>query len=246
MDTLHEFYVYTKGVEYLIAVAFLLLFPYFWSYLDSPRKVRKAATEPRLEPAHVHQVPAGVFVGPGHAWLRLLPKGAVTLGAGRLPVLLLGGLDRIVASEPGTEVRRGEPLAVLHRNGRTLTLPSPVDGKVVEVNPRIGSDPGLLAADPFGQGWLVRLSPKNLGAAAHDMFVAERAGAWMRQELAKLRDLVVGLATPSPQAQLTDGGLPVAGLASRLTDDAWKELCDRLFTVQHSAGERPAPRPTLY
>lgn len=232
MNTLHEFYVYTKGIEYLIAVAFLLLFPLFWSYLDKPRKVEKAAREPRLEPAHVHQIPAGVFVGPGHAWLRLQPKGAVTLGAGRLPVLLLGGLDRVEASEPGTEVRRGEPLAVLHRNGRTVTLPSPVDGKVVEVNPRIGSDPTLSAEDPFGQGWLVRLSPKNLGAAVQSLFVAERAGAWMREELAQLRDLVVGLAAPSPQAQLTDGGLPVTGLASRLPDEAWEELSERFFAVE--------------
>lgn len=241
MDTLHEFYVYTKGIEYLIAVAFLLLFPLFWRYLDTPRKVPKAAREPRLEPARVHQVPAGAFVGPGHAWLRLQPKGAVTLGAGHLPVLLLGGLDRVEAREPGTEVHRGEPLAVLHKNGRSINLPSPVDGKVLGVNPLIGSDPGQIAEDPFGHGWLVRLSPKNLGAAAHDMFVAERAGAWMRQELAKLRDLVVGLAAPSPQVQLTDGGLPVVGLASQLTDDAWREVSDRLFTVErptHSPEER--------
>jgi len=147
-------------------------------------------------------------------------------------VLLLGGLDRIEASEPGTEVRRGEPLAVLHRNGRSVTLPSPVDGKVLAVNPRIVSDPALSAEDPFGQGWLVRLSPKNLGAAVQDLFVAERAGAWMRQELAHLRDLVVGLSAPSPQVQLTDGGLPVTGLASRLPDEAWKELCDRLFALE--------------
>jgi hypothetical protein len=30
MQTLHDFYVVTKGHEYLIAVAFLLLFPLFW------------------------------------------------------------------------------------------------------------------------------------------------------------------------------------------------------------------------
>lgn len=238
MDTLHEFYVYTKGIEYLIAVGFLLLFPLFWSYLDTPRKARKPAREPRLEPAYVHQVPAGVFVGPGHAWLRLQPKGAVTLGAGRLPVLLLGGLDQVEAGEPGVEVRRGDPLAVLHRNGRSVTLRSPVDGTLVGVNPRVGSDPGLVTDDPFGQGWLVRLSPKNLGAAVHDLFVAERAGAWMRQELAKLRDLVVGLTGPSPEAQLTDGGLPVAGLASRLTDEAWEEISERFFPV-----ERPTHKP---
>jgi len=30
METLHDFIVVTKGYEYIIAVAFLVLFPLFW------------------------------------------------------------------------------------------------------------------------------------------------------------------------------------------------------------------------
>lgn len=34
METLHEFYVLTKGNEYLIAVAYLILFPLLWKLLN--------------------------------------------------------------------------------------------------------------------------------------------------------------------------------------------------------------------
>jgi hypothetical protein len=38
MHTLHEFYLVTKGHEYLIAVAFMVLFPVFWKLIVGPRR----------------------------------------------------------------------------------------------------------------------------------------------------------------------------------------------------------------
>ncbi len=34
---------------------------------------------------------------------------------------------------------------------------SPIGGTVVEVNPALEADPGLVNRDPFGEGWLFRL-----------------------------------------------------------------------------------------
>lgn len=233
MDTLHEFFVYTKSVEYLIAVTFLILFPTFWILIHRRRTAPETATarapeHHRLAP---DQVPAGVFLGPGHAWLRLEGSGAVRIGAGGLPVELLGGLDRAELRPPGTEVRRGEPLAVLRRGDRTLTLPSPVSGTIAHVNPEVEADPQQVARDPFASGWLLKVLPQGLDGAVKQMFVAEEAVAWMRLELQRLRDAVAGLTTFSPVPSLPDGGLPVQGLATSIPDDAWDELSAQFFTL---------------
>ena len=37
-------------------------------------------------------------------------------------------------------------------------LYSPVDGEVTEVNPEIDDDPGLVNSDPYGAGWLFKVS----------------------------------------------------------------------------------------
>lgn len=44
MHTLHEFFTMTKGVEYLIAVTFLIIFPAFWILLMKKKddKTKKA------------------------------------------------------------------------------------------------------------------------------------------------------------------------------------------------------------
>ena len=36
-----------------------------------------------------------------------------------------------------------------------------VAGTIVEVNPALEDDPGLLNTDPFGDGWLVKLRPAD-------------------------------------------------------------------------------------
>ena len=41
MHTLHEFFTMTKGVEYLIAVTFLIVFPAFWIILNKDKNKNK-------------------------------------------------------------------------------------------------------------------------------------------------------------------------------------------------------------
>ena len=41
MHSLHEFFTMTKGVEYLIAVTFLIVFPIFWIFLSKKKKTVK-------------------------------------------------------------------------------------------------------------------------------------------------------------------------------------------------------------
>jgi len=241
MYTLHEFFVFTKSVEYLIAVSFLILFPVFWVLIHRQRRApetARAQERARLAPDHV---PAGIFLGPGHTWLRL-DGGAVRIGAGGLPLELLGGLDRAELKPAGTEVRRGEPVAVLRRGERTVTLPSPVDGTIAGVNPEVEADPQQVARDPFAGGWLLKVLPRGLDGAVKQMFVAEEAVDWMRRELQRLRDAVAGFGTVSAVPTLPDGGLPVAGLAAAIPDQEWNELNTQFFTLPPTAaGDSSSP-----
>jgi hypothetical protein len=127
-------------------------------------------------------------------------------------------------------VHRGDPAAVLRKGGREVKLRTPVDGEVTAVNAALAGRPETLAERPFGGGWLVTLAPRNLGAAIRRMFVAEGAVEWMRRELARLREALVGLGGGElAGATLPDGGLPVEGLAERLTDEGWRSLSAELF-----------------
>jgi glycine cleavage system H protein len=184
-------------------------------------------------PVDLASVPDGVFLGPGHTWLELEPAGAVRVGVDRLAPTLLGGVETIAAVPAGTEVRRGDRLALLRKGERTVEVRSPVDGVVTAANAELAADPGRLAAEPFGAGWLLRLKPRELAASLRRLFIAEEAREFLRNELANLREFLVGLSLSRERALATatlpDGGLPVEGLAARLPAEDWSALTERFF-----------------
>lgn len=189
-----------------------------------PRRVTVRA------PAELGQVPGGVFLGPGHAWVTLDPAGAVRVGTDRLATTLLGGVDRLETVPAGTHVHRGERLALLTKGERSVELRSPVDGLVTATNPELPVRPERLARHPF-DSWLVTLAPEALAPALKRLFIAEEARAFMRRELSRLRDGLLMLTArlePAP-VTLPDGGLPVAGIAAELPEEAWHELAESFF-----------------
>lgn len=233
----------------MVAILVLLTIIVFLTvdYFVERARVRSAAAAPAVfarprsvrAPADVTALPAGVFAGPGHAWLELRPAGDVRLGADRVPLTLLGGVDAVELAPEGSVLHRGDPVAVLRKGGREIKLRTPVDGEVTAVNPAVEERPDALDEKPFGAGWLVRLAPSHLGESLKRLFVAEGAAEWMRRELSRLRDLLVGFGDRPALAAATlpDGGLPIEGLAAALSDDEWRTLTEALFDPAADAGE---------
>jgi glycine cleavage system H lipoate-binding protein len=220
----------------LLTIITFLTVDYVWQRRAIPDRAgvavpRSVATSAPTAPG-LDLVPAGVFVGPGHAWVHLEPSGALRVGADRLPSTLLGGLDGVELLAPGTEVRRGDALAVLRRGTRSMSLRSPVNGVVAAVNDELVRDPAALETEPF-DSWIYRLTPEGIADTLKGMFVADEATAWMRQELGRLRDSLAGMVngTRLALATLPDGGLPVRGLAEHLGEAEWRDLTSRFFDI---------------
>jgi glycine cleavage system H protein len=230
----------------LLTIIVLLTIDYFVQHAEL-KKAKATAAVAQWVPAHaapaigasaarspvpIDRMPSGVFVDPCHVWVQLEPSGSLRVGADMIPAALLGRPDRIEVKREGTEVRRGDPIATLTRGARSLTLRSPVDGVVTRVNPVAESTPERIQDDPYGQGWLLWLAPRDLSSALKKMFVAEEATAWARGQLQRLREL---LAAGSPAdanlvgATLQDGGAPIEGIGEHLDDARWNQVVDAIF-----------------
>ena len=58
----------------------------------------------------------------------------------------------------GTERERGKPIATVESGKWAGPVMAPVSGTVVEANAEVEKDPGLLNTDPYGKGWIVRMT----------------------------------------------------------------------------------------
>ena len=57
--------------------------------------------------------------------------------------------------QTGTKVAYGDEIATIETIKVTISLPSPVTGKIVEVNSAILTAPEVLNQNPYGAGWMV-------------------------------------------------------------------------------------------
>lgn len=61
----------------------------------------------------------------------------------------------------GDEVTNEDEIAVIETIKVDISFTSPVEGKVVEVNPNIEESPEIINEDPYGDGWLAAIEPRD-------------------------------------------------------------------------------------
>jgi glycine cleavage system H protein len=55
----------------------------------------------------------------------------------------------------GTEIEAGEEFGAIETVKVNVGLPSPVSGRVIEVNPLLQDAPEAINQDPYGSGWMI-------------------------------------------------------------------------------------------
>ena len=63
---------------------------------------------------------------------------------------------------PGTALEVGDEIASIETVKVNITLPSPVKGTIIEVNPALREAAELINQDPYGGGWMVVVKPEDL------------------------------------------------------------------------------------
>ncbi len=94
-----------------------------------------------------------------HEWLRQEEDGTVTIGITDHAQSALGDLVYVELPEVGQEVEAGGEMAVVESVKAASDVYAPVGGEVVAVNEDLADDPEKVNADPYGDGWIVRLQP---------------------------------------------------------------------------------------
>ena len=187
------------------------------------------------------RLPLEVAVHPSHCWARATGDSELTMGVDDLVCRSIGQPESVKLPEAGAVIREGEPLFSLERSGRTVTLRSPVSGKVASVNPALAGKPALLAQSPYGDGWLVKLAVDSPRRCLGSFQSGRDARDWFRAEV----DRLLGAAHPDQlgSAAMADGGALVADFHLYLDDLTWKQVATSFFG--DSADARPWPGAQL-
>jgi len=97
-----------------------------------------------------------------HEWVRIEGEFAV-VGITDYAQGELGDVVFVELPPAGTKVTQMSPFGTIEAVKTVADLFAPVTGEVIETNPRIESDPGIINNDPYGEGWLIKIRMSDAG-----------------------------------------------------------------------------------
>jgi glycine cleavage system H protein len=92
-----------------------------------------------------------------HEWVAVEGKIA-TVGITDFAVHQLTDLVHIELPKVGRTFREGETFGEVESVKAVSDLYAPVDGEITAINDKLADDLGVLSDDPFGKGWMIKLS----------------------------------------------------------------------------------------
>lgn len=95
-----------------------------------------------------------------HEWHKL-EGDVLTLGLTKFAVDQLTDVTYVEMQPVGTEFDAGDNIGEVESVKTTSDVYCACSGKIIETNPALEDNPGLLNEDPFGEGWLVKIRITN-------------------------------------------------------------------------------------
>mgnify|MGYP006286228347 CR=1 FL=1 len=188
----------TKGIEYIVVIAFLLILIPTWIWLNKPVAVKENLLRSVSGlSAEILSFPRGLFYNRNHTWTYMEKSGDARVGVDDLLLHLTGGVSVDFLKKPGEKVNKGELIATVSRDDRRLKIASPISGEIRKVNTALSDKEGEINADPYGKGWLLKMHPEHWREETHCCRMDDEVETWSKEELERCKDFLASTAKSS-------------------------------------------------
>jgi len=205
-----------------VLLMFLLVMSisYFRTRQEVVAEVRPGPQAPRMQREYGFSIPDGYCFHPGHTWVMREGSEIARVGVDSFATNLLGKIDQVEVAGVNRWVRQGQKLVTLKGGGATFEMVSPVEGVVTAVNKDAIEDPSVIGRDPYQNGWLAVVKSPDLAMNQKNLVQGGMVAPWLQNSVTRLNGMVAQLA-PTMAA---DGGLPMAGLLTRVEPELRETL----------------------
>jgi glycine cleavage system H protein len=130
-----------------------------------------------------YEVPENLYYHKEYLWAKV-EDGKVKIGVSDFAQKQLHDIVFVELPSAGDTITQDEPFGTLESVKAVSDLIAPVSGTIETVNEELEAKPELLNEDPYGEGWLITVTPTNLDADLKAIMNFEAAVEW-HKELAK-------------------------------------------------------------
>ena len=106
------------------------------------------------------EVPSELKFLSSHEWV-MVEGGIATIGVSDHAQELLGDLVYVELPEVGDTVAAGDSVGVIESVKAASDTYAPISGEIIEVNADLEDGPERINADPYGDGWMYKMSVED-------------------------------------------------------------------------------------
>ncbi|MCK4433859.1 glycine cleavage system protein GcvH [Candidatus Bathyarchaeota archaeon] len=135
-------------------------------------------------------VPEQLLYTSKHTWAQITPEGNIRVGLSDYAQRHLEGIAYIYTESLGKEIKKMEPFGVAETWMFMFDLYAPVSGKIVRFNENLRNEPHLINEDPYREGWIIEIKPKNsltLEQELKNMLSLRQYNKWINKLEGRLR-----------------------------------------------------------
>jgi glycine cleavage system H protein len=108
-------------------------------------------------------LPADRRYSESHEWHKL-EGDTLTLGLTQFAVDALTDVTYVQMKPKGTKFKAGDIVGEVESVKTTSDIYCAAPGEIIDVNPKLSENPGLLNSDPYAAGWLIKVKVSDKAA----------------------------------------------------------------------------------
>ncbi len=220
----------TKGIEYILIISFLVLFIFYWIYLNRPARSAEVTVGESVRTSLVDwfHLANGFFYHQGHSWAKVDSPNLVRVGIDDFAQKLLGEPSGIHLPKIGSQIEQGNKGMSLQFDSAIIDVLSPVSGEVVEINKNVLDSTSLINNSPYENGWLFKVKSNKIKTNLKNLLSGNLAKSWMEDTVNRIGTTMSGDASLVFQ----DGGQIISGFAKELSPENWEHFARSFFLTE--------------
>ncbi len=111
-------------------------------------------------------IPADLRYTAQHEWIQERPDGTLRLGITDFAQDSLGDIVFVALPELGAELTLGQAFGEVESTKSVSEVYAPVAGTVTARNDAVETAPETINSDPYGDGWLIEITPEEVVTGA--------------------------------------------------------------------------------
>ena len=108
-----------------------------------------------------------------HEWVEVISPTQVRFGITDYAQAALGDIVFVTLPADGSDLSSGEACGEVESTKSVSDIYAPVDGRVLEVNSVVETNPDILNSDPYGKGWIAVVEVADAKAAVANLMSAD-------------------------------------------------------------------------